>query len=283
MNDLQIFNNPEFGEVRAMEIDGEPWFVGKDMAVGLGYANPSKAIIGHVDDDDKRFEMLPVADSQNGNLVKTALINESGVYSLIFSSKLERAKEFKHWVTAEVLPSIRKHGAYIAPQAQPPATLDAAALQAFTAAIDTLTATVQTLAQRVDAMERGKGGRRTLPPLRALPTPVKNPFDDDEDNPFAGAPMPPLMARRRWMRIAGDKLDLMANKYGMKNPAILHSLYQYLEEELDVSLSEVRLKVMEDYELTDCTVLAAIFFDDALRGWFEVRVDSYLAPENRGW
>lgn len=207
MNDLQIFNNPEFGEVRAMEIDGEPWFVGKDMAAALGYQNPSKALIDHVDDEDKLNNDSLLSLGQRGGW----LINESGVYSLIFSSRLESAKKFKHWVTAEVLPTIRKHGAYIAPQVQSPATLDAAALQAFTAAIDTLTATVQTLAQRVDAMERGKGGRRTLPPLRALPTPVKNPFDDDEDNPFAEAPMPPLMARRRWMRIVGDKLDLMAN------------------------------------------------------------------------
>lgn len=117
MNELKIFENPEFGKLRTVEIDGEPWLVGKDVAQALGYSNPSKAIIDHVDEEDKRFEMLLVSDSQNGNLVKTAIINESGLYSLVLSSKLPTAKKFKRWVTAEVLPSIRKHGAYMTPDA----------------------------------------------------------------------------------------------------------------------------------------------------------------------
>lgn len=120
-NDLKIFNNPEFGEIRTVEIDGEPWMVGKDVAEALGYANASKAIIDHIDNEDKRFEMLPVSDSQNGNLVKTALINESGLYSLVLSSKLPSAKKFKRWVTAEVLPSIRKTGSYSLPKDYPSA------------------------------------------------------------------------------------------------------------------------------------------------------------------
>lgn len=122
MNDLQIFSNPEFGQVRTVEIDGTPWLVGKDVAVALGYKNPGKAIIAHVDDEDKRLEMLPQeADSQNGNVSpssKTALINESGLYSLILSSKMPKAKAFKRWVTSEVLPAIRKTGAYESFQAQ---------------------------------------------------------------------------------------------------------------------------------------------------------------------
>lgn len=123
MNELQIFNHPDFGQVRTVTINDEPWFVGKDVAQVLGYSNPSKAVISHVDDEDKRFEMLPISDSQNGNLVKTAILNESGLYSLIMSSKLPGAKEFKRWVTSEVLPSIRKHGAYMTPE-----TLQAAIL-----------------------------------------------------------------------------------------------------------------------------------------------------------
>lgn len=113
MNQLKVFENSEFGPMRTIAIDGEPWFVGKDVALALGYSNASKAVMAHVDEDDKRFEMLRVMDSQNGNLVKTAVINESGVYSLIFGSKLPSAKEFKHWVTSEVLPSFRKHGGYM--------------------------------------------------------------------------------------------------------------------------------------------------------------------------
>lgn len=122
MNDLQIFENPEFGQVRTVEIDGTPWLVGKDVAVALGYKNPGKAIIAHVDEEDKRLEMLPQgADSQNGNVSpssKTALINESGLYSLILSSKMPKAKAFKRWVTSEVLPAIRKTGAYESFQAK---------------------------------------------------------------------------------------------------------------------------------------------------------------------
>ncbi len=191
MNELQVFNNPDFGEMRAVEMDDKPWFVGKDVAVALGYANPSKAIFDHVDDEDKRFEMLPVSDSQNGNLVKTALINECGVYSLIFSSKLEGAKKFKRWVISEVLPAIRKHGTYTVPQAQPPATLDAAALQGFTTAIETLTALVQGMDQRLAALEQGRGDLRALPPA-----PERNPFADD--NPFADSPPKPssILARK---------------------------------------------------------------------------------------
>ena len=123
MNDLQIFSNPEFGQVRIVEIDGTPWLVGKDVAVALGYKNPTKAIIAHVDDEDKQLEMLPQeAEAQNGTLpsgsTKTALINESGLYSLILSSKMPKAKAFKRWVTSEVLPAIRKNGAYESFQAQ---------------------------------------------------------------------------------------------------------------------------------------------------------------------
>ena len=122
MNDLTTFTNPEFGQVRTVEIDGTPWLVGKDVAVALGYKNPGKAIIAHVDDEDKRLEMLPQGtDSENGNLSptsKTALINESGLYSLVLSSKLPKAKAFKRWVTSEVLPALRKNGVYETVKAQ---------------------------------------------------------------------------------------------------------------------------------------------------------------------
>ena len=112
-NMIEIFKNEEFGEIRMVMVNNEPYFVGKDVAEILGYSNSSKAVSTHVDDEDKIMEMI--AHSQNGNMVKTqtALINESGLYSLILSSKLPTAKKFKRWVTSEVLPSIRKHGAYM--------------------------------------------------------------------------------------------------------------------------------------------------------------------------
>lgn len=110
MSNLQIFKNSEFGEIRTITKDGEPWFVGKDVATVLQYANTSKAINDHVDSDDLT-NRYPIIDSM-GRTQEVSLINESGLYSLIFSSKLPKAKEFKHWVTSEVLPSIRKTGTY---------------------------------------------------------------------------------------------------------------------------------------------------------------------------
>lgn len=119
MENLQIFNNEEFGQIRTMVIDGEPWFVGKDVAEALGYSNSSKAVSVHASEEDRILKMIE-ADSQNGNVVKTqtAFINESGLYSLIFSSKLDSAKRFKRWVTSEVLPTIRKTGSYSKPMTE---------------------------------------------------------------------------------------------------------------------------------------------------------------------
>lgn len=128
MNEMKIFNSEEFGKVRTVTIDNEPWFVGKDVAEALGYKNTNDAIITHVDEEDKKIiqkseittlenhipkDAFPVnfvnADIPNRGLT---VINESGLYALIFGSKLESATRFKHWVTSEVIPSIRKHGMY---------------------------------------------------------------------------------------------------------------------------------------------------------------------------
>lgn len=108
MNEVKIFNSKEFGDVRTVTIDGEPWFVGKDVAEALGYADPNKAIAMHVDDDDKLNDKSALSLGQRGGW----FINESGLYALIFGSKLESAQRFKHWVTSEVLPAIRKTGGY---------------------------------------------------------------------------------------------------------------------------------------------------------------------------
>lgn len=108
MNELTIFNNPDFGELRAVTIDGEPWFVGKDVALVLGYKNTRQALATNVDDEDRGVHSL---DTPSGKQEMT-VINESGLYSLVLSSKLPTAKKFKRWVTSEVLPSIRKHGVY---------------------------------------------------------------------------------------------------------------------------------------------------------------------------
>lgn len=128
MNELQIFNSEEFGEIRTVTINGEPWFVGKDVAEALGYKNTKDALLSHVAEEDKRIiQRSEIATIENcfpkeafqanfvsGEIPNRGLtaINESGLYALIFGSKLDSAKRFKHWVTSEVLPAIRKTGSY---------------------------------------------------------------------------------------------------------------------------------------------------------------------------
>lgn len=121
MNEIQVFNHEEFGEIRTIEIDGQIYFVGNDVAKALGYTNPRKAIKDHVDPEDKKvltksfckdflkFQNVTLEDFPNRGL---SIINESGLYSLVLASKLQGAKKFKHWVTSEVLPTIRKAGSY---------------------------------------------------------------------------------------------------------------------------------------------------------------------------
>jgi len=119
---IQIFKNSQFGEVRVVEIDGQTYFAGKDVALILGYSNTNDAIISHVDEEDRLVVQL--SDIQEGRETlpphmkgsKIGLINESGVYSLVFGSELDSAKKFKKWISNEVLPSIRKHGAYLTPE-----------------------------------------------------------------------------------------------------------------------------------------------------------------------
>lgn len=117
MKELTIFENPEFGSIRTVELDGEPWLVGKDVAEALGYTNPRKALADHVDDEDKGVTKCytPGGDQD------MTIINESGLYSLVLSSKLPTARKFRRWVTSEVLPSIRRTGGYNLPKDYPSA------------------------------------------------------------------------------------------------------------------------------------------------------------------
>lgn len=115
MRSIQIFNNPEFGDIRTVDLNGEPWFVGKDIAAALGYGEGkslANAVANHVDDVDKGVTEMMTP----GGMQKMVIVNESGVYSLIFGSKLEGAARFKRWVTGEVLPTLRKTGSYTMPK-----------------------------------------------------------------------------------------------------------------------------------------------------------------------
>lgn len=126
MNELQIFNNEEFGDIRTVTIDNEPWFVGKDVAEALGYAEPRSAVSKKVEECDRGVAEMETPSGKQ----KMTIINESGLYALIFGSKLESAKRFKHWVTSEVLPSIRKTGGYDMKQLQGKELLALAVLEA---------------------------------------------------------------------------------------------------------------------------------------------------------
>lgn len=121
MNDLMIFQSPEFGQIRTVEVDGEPWLVGKDVAQALGYSNPRKALADHVDEEDRRQDDGVTIRDPMGREQHPTIINESGLYSLVLSSKLPGARKFRRWVTGEVLPSIRKTGGYAIPQDYPSA------------------------------------------------------------------------------------------------------------------------------------------------------------------
>lgn len=112
MNKIEIFKNADFGEVRALTINNEPYFVGKDVAEILGYAKARNAIAAHVDEEDRHDALIQGVTDSLGREQSMTFINESGLYSLVLSSKLPTAKKFKHWVTSEVLPTIRKHGMY---------------------------------------------------------------------------------------------------------------------------------------------------------------------------
>ena len=150
MNEIRIFKSEEFGEIRTVEIGGEPWFVGKDVAETLGYERPTKAVSDHVDGEDR--DEVPIQDPI-GRMQNSAIINESGLYSLILSSKLPSAKAFKRWVTSEVLPSIRKHGGYINGQAEmSPEELMAKALQVAQKTLEEREARIGVLAAENSAL-----------------------------------------------------------------------------------------------------------------------------------
>ena len=167
MNELMIFNNPEFGEIRTVEVNGEPWFVGKDVATALGYGEGkslANAVANHVDEEDKGVTELMTP----GGNQKTVIINESGLYSLVLSSKLPGAKRFKRWITSEVIPSIRKHGAYLTPE-----TLEAAILNP-----DTMIRLCTALKEEQDKRKALEAANATLAVDNQIMRPKADYFDE---------------------------------------------------------------------------------------------------------
>lgn len=165
-SELKVFENPTFGQVRTIEIDNEPWFVGKDVAEALGYAKPENAIAAHVEKEDKTTTLIQGTGSNYKS--KTVIINESGLYSLILSSKLPGAKEFKRWVTSEVIPSIRKTGGYMTQE-----TLEAAILNP-----DYLLQVVTALKAETDKRKALEVVNATLTVDKAIMQPKADYFDE---------------------------------------------------------------------------------------------------------
>lgn len=149
-NEIRIFENEQFGKVRTLLIDGQLWFVGKDVAEALGYTNSRKALIDHVDEEDKG---VTKRDTLGGNQ-KLTIINESGLYCLIIKSKLEGARQFKRWVTSEVLPSIRKYGAYLTEEALARVTGDTSEAEKLFTELKKEKLRVKQLQKECDSLER---------------------------------------------------------------------------------------------------------------------------------
>lgn len=223
MNEIQIFKKQEFGSIRTVVKNDEPWFAGKDVAIALGYSNPQKAIRDHIDSEDRT-----VNESFTVNGTPITLINESGLYSLILSSKLPSAKQFKRWVTSEVLPSIRKSGGYNA---------DA-----------TMQSVVQTLATMQRVLEAQQEINKKL--LSQLQTPPTAP-DEPEQLAFTEhLPYPPLNQKR------GQRID--AKRDGRRpvrwfNIRLYNSLYNAYpkplrELEKDVGVCGVTLRAWRNGE-----------------------------------
>lgn len=251
MSELQIFNNPNFGEIRTITEDGKTLFCGKDIAKALGYKNPSKALADHCKGVTKRY--TPTSSGQQ----EMNFIPEGDIYRLAARSELPGADAFESWIFDEVLPTIRKTGGYLTPEAAAK-----------------LTERMQNLAARVEALEDA-----VRDPSRAVPTlPAPPPPEGEEEETTPGRDF-----MRRWMRTASEKLDLMSSKFQTGNNAILHQIYGYIENHFNVVLEEERLAAIEYYGLDSCSTLKAVFFNADFRGYFERTVDANLAPENRGW
>ncbi len=249
MNELQIFTNSEFGEIRTITEDGKTLFCGNDVATALGYKNPRKALADHCKGVTKRY--APTASGQQ----EMNFIPEGDIYRLAAKSELPGAEAFERWIFDEVLPSIHRDGAYLTP--------------GMAEQLKELVAEVRSLARRMEALETG---RPSLPML-AAPAPLE--ADDPQ--------VPGKAFRKRWMRTASEKLDLISNRLNITNNSVLHQIYQYLEKAFDIALDEERLRTMEEYGLDECSVLTAVFYDPEFRNYFQRIVDHNLAPENRGW
>ena len=247
MNELQIFNNPEFGDIRTVELDGEPWFVGKDVATALGYSNTKDALSRHVDDEDKGGSRFTTPSGEQ----EMTIINESGLYSLVLSSKLPGAKKFKRWVTSEVLPALRKHGAYTDQRQLSPAEMFLAQAQLN---VD--------MERRVQAVERKVS---------------------EAVNIFAV----PAVSKDHWQTEMNAAINRLCEGYGLNHQTTRGDMYAELEETVGCNLTARQSRLKErmkrggaTYKETQAvTKLAVIAQDAKLRAAFEGIVRRWTAQK----
>ena len=257
MNEISIFENPTFGQVRSLTIDNEPWFVGKDVAEVLGYSDTNKAVSMHVDDEDKKLnDKSSLSFGQRG----ATLINESGLYALIFSSKLETAKAFKRWVTSEVLPAIRKTGYYQMPapvQVFPAGSLAAAIsdIGDTAAAIEKVFAVKHGMAMATaSAMVEAKYGIDTKP-LKYLMPPEQYPgyMNPTEIGRKLGGlravTINKMLAELGFQHKEGSswRLDEAGREYGEEKPFTNHGHSGYTIAWNDLILKVLKLAIDEKY------------------------------------
>ena len=210
MNEMKIFDNEEFGQVRTVTIGGEPWFVGKDVAVALGYSNHRDALCKHVDREDKGESRIATPSGEQA----MTIINESGLYALIFGSKLESAKRFKHWVTSEVLPMIRKTGGYLS-------EAEAARMQSF----------IESQLQFMEQQERFN--QMIVDKLEN-----SNCTQERQDENTVSASIEEESESQRRGRILNQLVDEMAKACSWDKSYALHRMYKTLEKVLNISLDE---------------------------------------------
>lgn len=244
-NEIRMFNNEKFGSIRIMQINGEPWFVGKDVAVILGYSNPRAALSRHVDDEDKNTVVNPDGNRGNPNMT---IINESGLYSLILSSKLPTAKEFKRWVTSEVPPSIRKTGGYGMP--------------------DFSNANI-TIAMSKETEEKYK----ELLNLK---------LDNEKRRAEADELKSPFTRFSKWKDFTFTKLNALVSYKQEENPKYnlkwaIREIVIETEDRYDINFQDYQKKAIADYNLSKAPyILQTIEYYDELRNSFTDTLEKTL-------
>ena len=264
MNQMEIFKNPEFGAIRAVESDGEPWLVGKDVALALGYKNPQEAIRNHVDAEDKGVsEILTPGGKQ-----KILIINESGLYSLILSSKLDSAKRFKRWVTHDVIPSIRKTGSY---------SLDTSDSNTAVQVKDMFSQITEALQEiknsyALDAEWKNKI-ERYCTKIGVMTKDVKASVGFINYLMRRGA-----TAKRtsKWKMTTKPRINALADYLCADGMTVLRNIYLSMEDEFDIDLNEYAETYRYINNLDQCSTLDVIDADRALRQYFDVITDDLL-------